>query len=184
MGAHIGDVKESLEESLAIVGEGLDLSVMGPAAELEKLKDALMPLGAKFWEIDSGSLWRGGCLSGPDSHVTIVPYFTVPDDKMDLFKSGFEKFYSGTKAGTEECLYYGFAVRGNQVFCREGYKSAAGALAYIGDVKESLEESLAIVGEGLDLSVMGPAAELEKLKDALMPLGAKFWEIDSGSLWK
>merc|ERR1719409_273764 len=120
--------------------------------------------------------------AAPDTHVTIVPYFTVPEGKMDEFKHGFNAFYEGTRAGTTECLYYGFAVCGNKVFCREGYKSAKGVLAHLSDVKAPLDIALAIVGDnGLDLAEMGPAAELDKLKSALGPLGAKFWETDRGS---
>ena len=118
-----------------------------------------------------------------DTHVTIVPYFTVPEGKMDEFKRGFAAFYEGTKAGTDECLYYGFCVCGDKVFCREGYKSAAGVLAHLGDVKAPLDAAVALVGEGgLDLSVMGPAAELEKLKEALGPLGTKFWATDGANI--
>ena len=100
----------------------------------------------------------------PDSHVTIVPYFTVPEGKMDEFKAGFADFYKHTNEGTGasgECLYYGFAQEGNKIFCREGYKSAAGVLAHLGEVKAELDKAVSIVGDGgLDLSVMGPAAEL------------------------
>eukprot|EP00933_Yihiella_yeosuensis_P081565 TRINITY_DN95218_c0_g1_i1.p1 TRINITY_DN95218_c0_g1~~TRINITY_DN95218_c0_g1_i1.p1 ORF type:complete len:275 (-),score=69.69 TRINITY_DN95218_c0_g1_i1:276-1100(-) len=185
--AHIGDVKEPLDAAVAMVGEGgLDLSVMGPAAELEKMKEALTPLGTKFWELDAGSLWKGEIEPGSaDSHVTVVPYFTVPEGKMEEFKAGFSNFYENTKAGTDEMLYYGFAVCGNKVHCREGYKSAAGVLAHLGDVKAELDAALAIVGGGgLDLSVMGPAAELAKLQEAMGPLGTKFYETDSGAFWK
>ena len=120
-----------------------------------------------------------------DTHVTIVPYFTVPDGKMDEFKAGFKGFYDGVATGTDETLYYGFATCGNKVFCREGYKSAAGALAHIADVDGPLNAALAIVGEGgLDLSVMGPAAELDQMREALTPLGCKFWETDGGNVWK
>ena len=41
---------------------------------------------------------------------------------MEEFKAGFPAFYEATKAGTlasGNCLYYGFAVEGNTVFCRE-----------------------------------------------------------------
>jgi len=186
--AHLGDVKGPLDKALAIVGEGgLDLSVMGPAEELEKLKEALGPLGTKFWATDKGGMaWGSRMAKGEkDTHVTIVPYFTVPEGKMDEFTAGFKDFYEGTKAGTDECLYYGFATCGNKVFCREGYKSAAGVLAHLGDVKAPLDKAVGLVGEGgLDLSVMGPAAELEKLKEALGPLGTKFWATDEGSFFK
>merc|ERR1712093_867647 len=122
----------------------------------------------------------------PDTHVTIVPYFTIPEGKMDEFKAGFPTFYEHTKAGTKtsgECEYYGFAIEGNTVFCREGYKSADGVLAHLGEVKEELDAAVAMVGEGgLNLAVMGPAAELEKLKEALGPLGTKFYALDEGSM--
>ena len=45
---------------------------------------------------------------------------------MDEFQKNFGSFYEKVKAGTGgatgECLYYGFAVRENKVFCREGYR--------------------------------------------------------------
>ena len=69
--------------------------------------------------------------------VQIVPYFTVPDGKMDEFKAGWPAFYEHTKAGTMasgHCLYYGFTVEGNTVYCREGYTSADGLLAHLGEV--------------------------------------------------
>jgi len=184
--AHIDDVGTALNEAVAMVGEGgLDLSVMGPASELDKMREALTPLGTRFWELDSNSIWRGHEADVSDTHVTIVPYFTVPDGRMGEFKQNFPQFYAGTKAGTNEALYYGFAVHDNQVFCREGYESAEGVLAHLDDVGGPLNAALAIVGDGgLDLSVMGPAAELDKLREALTPLGTKFWELDSRAFWK
>jgi len=186
---HLGDVKEVLDKAVGIVGaEGLKLSCMGPAAELEKLKEALTPLGCVFWESDEASMWFGKKGGGPgkqDTHVTIVPYFTVPAGKMDDFKAGFKTFYAGTKGGTKECLYYGFCTQGNQVFCREGYKSAEGALAHLGDVTDVLDKACAMVGpDGLKLAVMGPKAENEKLKEAMGPLGTVFWDLDGGAFWK
>merc|ERR1711887_316429 len=111
-----------------------------------------------------------------------------PEGKMDAFKAGFADFYKHTKEGTGasgECLYYGFAQDGNKIFCREGYKSAAGVLAHLGEVKAELDIAVGLVGDGgLDLSVMGPAAELEKLKEALGPLGTKFYALDAGAISK
>merc|ERR1712159_287707 len=158
------------------------------AAELEKLKEALGPLGTKFYALDEGAACFSKSIEAtkPDTQVTIVPYFTVPEGKMDEFKAGFPAFYEHTKAGTAasgKCLYYGFAIDGNKVFCREGYTNADGVLAHLGEVKEELDAAVALVGEGgLDLAVMGPAAELEKLKEALGPLGTKFYALDGGSM--
>jgi len=181
--AHLGDVKAPLDKAVAMVGEGgLNLAVMGPPKELEKLKEPLGPLGTKFFETDAGGMWFGGIEEGADTHVTIVPYFTVPEGKMAEFKKGFGAFYKGTRTGTKEVLYYAFAQEGNTIFCREGYKSADGVLAHLGDVKEVLDKAVGIVGEGgLDLAVMGPAAELAKLKEPMGPLGTKFYETDGGA---
>merc|ERR1711918_227928 len=97
---------------------------MGPAAELEKLKEPMGGLGTVFWETDEGSMWFSKDDNpSQDSHVTIVPYFTVPDGKMDEFKAGFPDFYKGSK-------------------------NAEAVLAHLGDVKAPLDEAVAMVGEG------------------------------------
>lgn len=183
--AHLGDVKAVLDKAVGLCGEGgLDLAIMGPPKELDKLREPLGGLGPKFFETDRGSTWYGAIEEGPDTHVSVVPYFTVPEGKMGEFKKGFGTFYKNTRNGTKEVMYYGFAVCGDKVFCREGYQSAEGVLAHLGDVKEVLDKACGLCGEGgLDLAVMGPAAELAKLKEALTPLGCKFYETDAGSMW-
>jgi hypothetical protein len=180
-----------------------------------------------------------------------VPYFTVPDGKMDEFKKGYADFYKHTSEGTMhtgDCTYYGFTEEGNTVHCREGYKNADGVLKHLGEVlpssitvarscvpyslhklglpiskghlqrnvpsspqifvapsiclaaslplfrsplssfaqvKAELDTAVKLVGEGgLNLAVMGPAAELEKLKKDLGPLGCKFYALDSGKRFR
>ena len=70
---HGADVKEIIEEPMKVslellymiynshfkaVGAGnFKLNVVGPAAELEKLKPKLAPRGAVFWELDSNAFW-------------------------------------------------------------------------------------------------------------------------------
>ena len=52
-------VKDELDTAVKLVGEGgLNLAVMGHAAELEKLKNDLGPLGCKFYVLDSGKRFR------------------------------------------------------------------------------------------------------------------------------
>ena len=120
----------------------------------------------------------------PDTHVTICPTFTIPDGKQGTFTDLFPAFYADTKAGTDKCLYYGFATSENNVFCREGYADAEGCLAHAADVGDPLGVALELVGEGgLDLSVMGPAGELDKLREAFGPLGARFWVTDENGMW-
>ena len=82
--------------------------------------------------------------------MQILPEFTVPDDKMEMFKAGFPKFYEATKAGAGAAgmLYYGFSVSGNSVFCREGYKNAEAVLLHGADIKDMMAEPMKAVGEG------------------------------------
>merc|ERR1712013_128887 len=119
-------------------------------------------------------------MSGPASELDKVK----PAGKVDEFKAGFSKFYAATKngPGAAGCLYYGFG--GDSMYCREGYKSAEDCAKHGADVKEMIEEPMKAVGAGnFKLNVVGPAAELEKLKPKLAPRGAIFWELDSGSMW-
>lgn len=100
-----------------------------PGAELEKIKPHMDGrLTIKYAELDPGSLLLSPLpTSCQDTHVTIVPEFVVPDGRMAEFKSGFAKFYSATKsgAGAAGMLFYGFAISGSSVYCREGYKVTA-----------------------------------------------------------
>ena len=51
-------MKEMIQEPLKIVGaDNIKLNVVGPPAELEKLKPKLGPRGAVFWELDSEAFW-------------------------------------------------------------------------------------------------------------------------------
>merc|ERR1712013_694138 len=121
-------------------------------------------------------------MSGPASELDKVK----PAGKVDEFKAGFSKFYAATKngPGAAGCLYYGFGFAGDSMYCREGYKSAEDCAKHGADVKEMTEEPMKAVGAGnFKLNVVGPAAELEKLKPKLAPRGAIFWELDSGSMW-
>ena len=79
-----------------------------------------------------------------DSHIGLAVLFDVPDGQdTSPFKT---KFYANSKAGTKECLYYGFASLGNRVLCREGYSSAAGFLEHVSQVKDELEGIIKQVG--------------------------------------
>lgn len=196
---------------------GLRLELMGPKAELDKCREAFDAFhyelessimsslwGAEpnptvstvYYELDGGSImsplpsdlvvypeWEGW----PDSHVIIMPYFTVPEGKMDDFKKNFDAFYAGVKGGTKDTIYYGFAVSGNQVFCREGYLNAEAVLQHLVDVGEALGKAVEMVGDGgLKLAVMGPKEELEKeaFKARFTELKAEFWTLDKGAIWK
>jgi quinol monooxygenase YgiN len=79
-----------------------------------------------------------------DKCCTIVPYFKVPDDKLELFKNFCEQFVA--RASKEpKCLYYGFSFHENQAHCREGYVDAEGLLAHLENVGALLEEALELL---------------------------------------
>jgi len=187
--AHSAEVKDELEGMIKKIGkERVKILMSGPASELEKVKphmDSRLPI--KYVELDTGALQLNAFPKGAqDTHVTILPEFIIPAGKMDEFKAGFPKFYAATKngPGASGCLYYGFGFSGDSMYCREGYKSAEDCAKHGADVKEIIEEPLKAVGAGnFKLNVVGPAAELEKLKPKLAPRGAIFWELDSGAFW-
>eukprot|EP00413_Alexandrium_margalefii_P015171 CAMPEP_0204528556 /NCGR_PEP_ID=MMETSP0661-20131031/9591_1 /ASSEMBLY_ACC=CAM_ASM_000606 /TAXON_ID=109239 /ORGANISM="Alexandrium margalefi, Strain AMGDE01CS-322" /LENGTH=535 /DNA_ID=CAMNT_0051534537 /DNA_START=22 /DNA_END=1626 /DNA_ORIENTATION=- len=183
---HREEVKAILEKAVAVVGkDGLQVSVVGPAAEVAKLKPELGSDGVTFWELDGRSKWygkKGGVPGQPDTHVSVTPRFTLAEGKLEEFRGGFPDFYRAVWAGTRGCLYFGFAVSGNEVLSREGYKDAECCLTHLNDVKEQLDKAVAAAGEGgLKVDVMGPAGELEKLKAAMDPMGAAYWELDEGT---
>ena len=63
-------------------------------------------------------------------------------------------------------------------------QNAEAALQHGADIKEMVQEPLKVVGAGnVKINVVGPAAELEKLKPKLAPRGAVFWELDSEAFW-
>lgn len=47
-----------------------------------------------------------------DSHVALAVIFDVPDGED--YRPHMPTFYAKTKAGTKDCLYYGFATCGSK----------------------------------------------------------------------
>merc|ERR1711970_346210 len=154
---------------------------------LKSHMDSRLADQVKIVPLDSGALLLNSFPKGTkDTHVTILPEFAVPAGRMEEFKAGFPKFYAATKngPGASGILYYGFGVSGDSVYCREGFKDGDAAKQHGADIKGIVEEPMKAVGAGnIKLNVVGPKAELEKLKEKLAPRGAIFWELDSEALW-
>ena len=112
-----------------------------------------------------------------DTCVTIHPYFTVPEEKIDEARSYCERFVTLT-SNEPACLYYGFSFDGNQVFCREGYEDAEGLLAHLGNVGELLGEFIEKFGNPIRLEVHGSAQELEKLKEPLAAFSPQYFVLE------
>merc|ERR1712012_303597 len=117
-----------------------------------------------------------------DSHISLAVVFDVPEGQdASPYKA---KFCAKSKAGTKECLYYGFGTLGNKVMCREGYKSAAGFLAHVNEIKDELEGLIKQVGkERVKILCSGTKGDLENIKSHMDGrLTIKYLELDSGAL--
>lgn len=113
-----------------------------------------------------------------DTMCTIVPYFAVPDDKMDEFKALGEQMVEKTRS-EKDCLFYGFSFNGNRALCREGYTSGEGVLAHLANVDDLLKQALAIAKLEI-FEIHGPEQELAKLRDPLKELKPTFFVLESG----
>ena len=112
------------------------------------------------------------------SVVSIHPYFRVHEGKVEEVKALLPEFVA--KVALEDAaLYYDFTLNGDQLFCREGYVWAAGALAHVENVSRELDQLFELV-EITRIEVHGPAEELEKLKEPFAALNPTWWDYHCG----
>ena len=113
-----------------------------------------------------------------DRAVSIHPYFTVSDGKMDEFKVLCEQLV--TKAAAEpKCLYYGFSFNGELAYCREGYEGAEGLLEHLANVN-SLLQALLKISKITRLEVHGVEEELAKLREPLSAYNPTYFTLQYG----
>ena len=97
--------------------------------------------------------------------VTIQPYFKIAPGHVEAVRASLPKFVE--RAATEpRCIFYGFTMRDDVLFCQEAYEDAEAALAHAANVGDMLGKLLE-VAELLRFEVHGPAAELAKLEGPL-----------------
>ena len=108
--------------------------------------------------------------------VSLHPYFKVHPGKLETVKAGFPRFVEKT-ATEKDCLFYGFTVSGEEIFCREAYESAEGVLAHLDNIGALLAEMLKMA-DLTRVEVHGPAEELEKLKKPLAHLNPKWFALE------
>ena len=103
----------------------LTILICAPRCELDKIHPHMDGrLSIKYFELDAGARLPRPLPQGcPDTHISILQEFIVPDELMDDIIAGLEKVYAAIndKDEASEMLYYGFSVCDNSVFCREGY---------------------------------------------------------------
>ena len=76
-------------------------------------------------------------------------------------------------------IFYEFTISGDEIFCREAYVGADGALTHLTNVGALLDELLSI-STLTRLEVHGPAAELEKLKGPFGALKPQWFTYECG----
>ena len=109
--------------------------------------------------------------------VSLHPYFKVQAGKLEKFKALLPAFSKKTES-EQKNLFYDFSVRGDEVFCREGYADAEGLLTHLSNVAKLLEQALTMA-EISRLEVHGPAEQLDRLKEPLAHLKPVWFETVS-----
>ncbi len=113
-----------------------------------------------------------------DKCCSIAPYFKVHDGQLPAFRALCEQFVEKTSAESG-CLYYGFALDGDEVHCREGYADAEALLAHVENVGALIAQALEI-SELARLEVHGPEEELQKLREPLAGLNPRYFTLEYG----
>ncbi len=113
-----------------------------------------------------------------EGSVSIHPYFKVHAGQLVTVKQLLHEFVAKTST-EEKVLYYEFTLNGDEVFCREAYVGAEGALAHLTNVGALLDRMLTI-STLTRLEIHGPATELAKLKGPLGKLNPAWFSYECG----
>jgi hypothetical protein len=114
----------------------------------------------------------------PSNVVSIHPYFKVRPGQMDAFKAALPVFIEKARSEPNN-LFYEFTINGDEVFCREAYAGAAGALLHLANISAPLLELLKIATL-TRLEVHGPAAELDQLRAPMAPMNPAWFVLETG----
>jgi len=188
---HLKNVSSPLKAVLNGQSEMLRLEVHAPASEIDKLRPALEPLGCQFFTTGWGfrnavtdtapakDLVDNVAKELTDNVVTLAPYFKVKD--LKAFKQIWQQDY-GNFAHKKDCVHYAFCFTDdNRAHCREAYPNAEMVLQHLADVDKPLKAVLDGPAELERLEVHGPKIELDKLRNALSPLGCLFYVTEWGN---
>jgi hypothetical protein len=110
--------------------------------------------------------------------VSIHPYFKVHRGKLDAVKALLSACVEKTRT-EPRCLNYEFTVNDQEIFCRESYVGAVGALAHLDNITPLLGELLK-VADLTRLEIHGPPGEIEKLKQPMAALKPTWFTTTHG----
>jgi hypothetical protein len=114
----------------------------------------------------------------PNNVVSIHPYFKAHPGQLATFKASMSACIEKTRSEKDN-LYYEFTVNGDEVFCREAYVGAAGALAHLANIGPELAEIFKIATL-IRLEVHGPATELDQLRGPMAQMSPAWFILDVG----
>jgi len=105
---------------------------------------------------------------------TIQPTFTIKDlAKAEPFM---KKCVDLTKTESG-CMYYGWTIKDDKLFCREAYVDAAAVQAHLENIVPAVGEMLDSGAASLDeINFMGPKAGWGTFKKSADALGAIYWD--------
>ena len=108
------------------------------AAELDQLREAFAPLGAKFFVCEWGFRPAKKAME-TDTTIHLYPYFNLKDEAK--FKSVWRQAYHTTwaAAAVEKTHQYAWSFSGNAASCRESYADAEGVLLHLKSVEGALK---------------------------------------------
>ena len=180
--------RDHFPKAVAVVGKILQsgavsldaFNVLGSATDLAIAKPEADKLGCVYWEL-YGEDWKkvmqvAEKVTSSKSFCTFQPSFKILD--MAKAEAGLKKATEDTKAEAG-CLFYGWYISGDKLFCREGYESGAAvdkhlkenALPVVGPMLEAGALSLA----GVELH--GPESEWAACKETIDSLGGKYFDV-------
>ena len=103
--------------------------------------------------------------------MTLQPTFTVAD--WTKTKTIMEDYLACARTETSGCMYCGWSISGDQLFCRVAHVDGVAVLDHLQNVGECLDKLLAAGVATLDeISLHGPADELTTCKAAIDAMGS------------
>ena len=138
--AHLKNVGALIGEILADGVAKLDsIEIHGDAKELELVKPT-KDLGTKYFEVHSGftNMKSVGTQDKAYGFVSIHPTFSRR--RQGEGASDHETIRGGHQEQRDRCIYYGWTICGDKLFCREAYVDGAAANAHLKNVGSLIGE--------------------------------------------
>lgn len=183
---HLKNVDAPLKTVLSASADLLRLEVHAPAAEIEKLKPALGPLGCQFFATEWGfrnavrtitALPGSPLTCAPDTTLSIMTYWEVHDANVFLLSCQRIKELVKKSPGVK---YYGFTMSGNQAVSKEGHANLASYKLHLHFIQEHWFHAMS--GATItNMEAHGPKEQVDELEDSLKDLLSSHWAYADGA---